>query len=175
MGKRKIYHARLMSARPFIDSMDFADNGQEMSGEVAVADLERLQDTLESSQGKLDYKLRGGVDDQGDHFLEVSITGRCSLLCQRCLNGMDHPVQIETRLLLRDQASLDKLDDVEEEFDSVLADKHMDVLDMLEEEILLSLPIAPKHETGACQAENSEHREENRQHPFAILEKLKRN
>jgi len=164
-----------MSARPFIDSMDFAENGQEMSGEVAVADLVRLQDTLESTQGKLDYKLRGGVDSQGDHYLDVSVIGRCSLLCQRCLKGMDHPVQIETRLWLRDQASLDRMDDIEEEFDSVLADRHMDVLDMLEEEILLSLPIAPKHEVGSCQAAGSKNREENRQHPFAVLGKLKRN
>jgi len=164
-----------MSARPFIDSMDFAENGQEMSGEVAVADLERLKDVLASSQGNLSYTIRGGVSNQGDHFLDVSISGRCSLLCQRCLKELDYPVQIDTRLWLRDQASLDALDDEEEEFDSILADKHLDVLDMLEEEILLSLPIAPKHETGACQATGNENRQEDKQHPFAALEKLKRN
>ena len=81
--------------------------------------------------------------------------------------------------MLRDQASLDALDDMaaggdEEEFDSILADKHMDVLDLLEEEVLLSLPIAPKHELGACRTAGSENRYEER-HPFAALAKLKCN
>jgi len=82
-------------------------------------------------------------------------------------------------LLLRDQASLDALGDSvadeEEEFDSILADAHLEVLDLLEEEILLSLPIAPKHELGACRATDSENARKEEQHPFAVLAKLKRN
>jgi uncharacterized protein len=164
-----------MYARPFIDSLDFAGNGREISGEVPVAELARLQDVLESPQGILSYAVRGGVDNQGSHYLDIGVTGRCSLLCQRCLKGLDYQVQIDTRLLLREQPSLDAMGDEEEEFDSILADTHLDVLNMLEEEIVLSLPIAPKHETGACQAAGGENRQEDKQHPFAVLEKLKRN
>jgi len=177
MERRKIYHARLMYARSFIDSLDFASKGREISGKVPVSDLPRLQDILESPQGILSYTVRGGVDKQGSHYLHLSVTGKCRLLCQRCLEGMDHPVQLDIRLLLRDQASLDALDeaDVEEAFDSILADAHLDVLNLLEEEILLSLPIAPKHEPGACQAAGGENRQEDERHPFAVLAKLKRN
>jgi uncharacterized protein len=82
-------------------------------------------------------------------------------------------------LLLRNQASLDALGDnvadEEDELDSILADNHLDVLDLLEEEILLSMPIAPKHELGACQATDSKDAQEEEQHPFAVLAKLKRN
>jgi uncharacterized protein len=163
-----------MDARPFIDSLDFARNGREISGEVPVAELARLLDMLENPQGILSYTVRGGVDNQGIHFLDISVTGRCRLLCQRCLEGLDYPVQLDTRLLLRDQASLDTMDDEDEELDSILADAHLDVLNLLEEEILLSLPIAPRHETGACQAAGSENRHQEEQHPFADLAKLKR-
>jgi len=178
-----------MYARPFIDSLDFASNGREISGKVPVAELPRFQDVLESPQGILSYTVCGGVDKQGSHYLHLSVTGRCRLLCQRCLEGMDHPVQLDTRLLLRDQASLDALGevDVEEEFDSILADAHLDVLNLLEEEIILSLPIAPRHETGACQAagggnrplrpslpQEAQDRHQEERHPFAVLEKLKR-
>ncbi|MFZ5523916.1 MAG: YceD family protein [Pseudomonadota bacterium] len=164
-----------MYARPFIDSLDFAGNGREISGEVPVAELPRLQDMLESPQGILSYTVRGGVDKQGSHFLDVSVTGRCRLRCQRCLEGMDHPVQLDTRLLLA--PSLDALDeaDVEVEFDSILADTHLDVQNLLEEEILLSLPIAPRHEPGACQAAGGASRIEEETHPFAVLAKLKSN
>ncbi len=164
-----------MYARPFIDSLDFAGNGREIGGEVPVAELPRLQEVLESPQGILSYTVRGGVDKLGSHFLDVSVTGRCRVRCQRCLEGMDYPVRLDTRLLLRDQASLDALDDDEEEFDSILADVQLDVLNLLEDEILLSLPFAPKHEPGACQAAGGESRHGEERHPFAALAKLKRN
>lgn len=181
--RRKIYHARLMYARPFIDSLDFAGNGREISGEVPVAELPRLQEVLESPQGILSYTVRGGVDRQGSRFLDVSVTGRGQVRCQRCLEVMDYPVQLDTRLLLRDQASLDALEskgllaghpDEEEEFDSILADVQLDVLNLLEDEILLSLPFAPKHESGACQVVGSKNMHAEERNPFAALVKLKR-
>ena len=169
-----------MYARPFIDSLDFARNGQNISGEVPIAGLPRLQDVLENLRGVLSYTVQGVVDKQGAPALDVSIAANFQLRCQRCLKGLDYAVQLDTRLLLRDQASLDALDDnvaggEEEEFDSILADAHLNVLNLLEEEILLSLPIAPKHELGACQATDSENVREEEQHPFAVLAKLKRN
>ncbi|MBI5437978.1 MAG: DUF177 domain-containing protein [Nitrosomonadales bacterium] len=170
-----------MDARPFIDSLDFAGNGRQISGEVPVAGLPRLLDALEDLQGTLQYTICGGADKQGNPLLDVGITGSCRLRCQRCLGAMEHAVRIDTRLLLRDQASLDALDaaggEDEEEFDSILANPHLDVLDMLEEEILLSLPIAPKHEFGhefgACQAAGGGNMQKEEKNPFAVLAKLK--
>lgn len=177
--RRKIYHARLMYARPFIDSLDFARNGRKISGEVQFTKLPRLLEILENPQGVLKYTVQGGVDKQGTHFLDVGVAGEGRLCCQRCLSSMDYPVHFETRLLLLDQASLDVLDDNiaggEEEFDSILADVHLNVLDLLEEEVLLSLPIAPKHELGACQAADGKNVHKEEKNPFAVLANLKRN
>ena len=166
-----------MYARPFINSLDFARNGRRLGGEVQLAELPRILEMLENPQGILSYTIQGGVDMQGTYFLDLSVAGQCRLRCQRCLHGLDHPVRLDTRLLLRDQPSLDALDHKdaggdEEEFDSILADAHLDVLDLLEEEILLSLPIAPKHEFGACKAAGGGNRHEER-HPFEVLAKLK--
>ena len=166
-----------MYARPFIDSLDFAENGREINGEVPLADLPRLLDVLENPEGFLSYTVRGGVDRQGVPLLYINVAGSCRLRCQRCLNGMDYTVQIDARLLLRDQAALDALDDnvtdeSEEEFDSILTDARMDVLNLIEEEILLSLPIAPKHEPDACQM-SGDVGHKDAKHPFATLAKLK--
>jgi len=185
--QRKIYHARLMYARPFIDSLDFANNGQEIGGEVPVAELPRLQDVLENPQGVLQYRVSGGVDNLGSHFLDISVIGQCQLRCQRCLSGMDYPINLATRLLLRDQASLDgqgtqELTDEADEPDSILAEAQLDVLNLLEDEILLSLPFSPKHPTGVCQVTGGENRPHQQAqeapkapHPFATLAQLKRN
>jgi len=170
-----------MFARPFIDSLDFAGNGRQISGKVPVAELPRLLDALEDTEGFLEYTVRGDTDRQGHPLLDVSISGNCRLRCQRCLGALEHAVQIDTRLLLRDQASLDALDDDavadgdEEELDSILAEAHLDVLNLLEEEILLSLPIAPRHEPGACEAADGGKAHEEEQNPFAVLARLKRN
>jgi uncharacterized protein len=169
-----------MYARSFIDSLDFASNGREISGEVLVAELERLQDLLENQQGNLTYSIRGGVDDQGIHYLDVSVNGRSQVRCQRCLEGMEYPIQLDTRLMLRDQASLDAEELLagqpgqEQEYDSILADDHLDVLKLLEDEILLSLPIAPMHDQGACQVAGSRNLQQEESRPFAALAKLKR-
>ena len=173
--RRKIYHARLMYARPFIDSLDFARNGRIIEADIPFAELSRLLDVLENPGGVLHYTLQGTLDGSGQPVLDVSMSGRCKLLCQRCLNGLDYEIQHQTRLSLCDEAGLEALQGDDEEPDSILADAHLDVLELLEEEILLSLPIAPKHELGACQATESESMQKGERHPFAVLENLKRN
>lgn len=173
-GQRKIYHARLMFARPFIDSLDFARNGSEISGVVPVTEMPRLLDALEDSQGILSYTVRDGLDSRGDPLLQVNITGQCQLRCQRCLNAMDYPVRLDVRLMLRDQAGLDALGDDEDECDSILAEAQLDVLNLLEEEILLSLPIAPRHDDpGVCQAADGKNGLREEKNPFAVLAKFK--
>ena len=163
-----------MYARPRIDSLDFARNGRRISAQVPFAELPRLQELLDSPLGFLDYILQGGMDHLGRPILDVSLHGSCQLRCQRCLGALDYAIQLEMRLLLCDQAGLDELDDDEEEFDAILADEHMDVVALLEDEILLGLPIAPRHETGSCQAAEGKYSQDGR-HPFAALEKLKHN
>jgi uncharacterized protein len=174
-----------MYARPFIDSLDFAGNGKEIKGEVPFAEMPRLLDELESPDGVLQYAVRGGVDKLDVPFLHVVMSGDCRLQCQRCLGALEHEIRIDTRLLLRDQAGLDALDaqeskghmaghpDDEEEFDSVLVSTQFDVLSMLEEEILLSLPISPRHESGACQAKDGDSAGKGKENPFAALANLK--
>jgi len=165
-----------MYARPFIDSLDFARNGEQIDAEVPFAELPRLLDVLENTQGVLHYTLQGKLDRLGNPVLGVTMSGVCQLRCQRCLQSLDYEIQYDTSLILRDEAGLEALqDDDDEEFDSVLADVQLDVLELLEEEILLSLPIAPKHETGACRVAKSESLQEAERHPFAVLEKLKSN
>jgi uncharacterized protein len=162
-----------MFARPFIDSLDFARNGGKISGEAPVAELPRLLDVLDNPQGVLSYAVHGGLDKYGNPFLDVSIAGNCQLRCQRCLNAMDYQVRLVARLILRDQTELDALDDDEDECDSILAEARLDVMNLLEEEILLSLPIAPMHDSAVCQAADGESAPGKAKNPFAALAKLK--
>ncbi len=159
-----------MFAQPFIDSVDFARNGKEMRGEIAVSALSRLGDMLAKPDGALTYIVRGYREDDCD-MLEVSLKGMCTLRCQRCLGEFVYPVDMASRLRL---LPADNLDEVEEDddIDAIEADAKLDVLALIEEELLLGLPFAPRHPEGECApATNGLQQKVN---PFAVLAGLKK-
>jgi uncharacterized protein len=163
-----------MFARHFIDSLDFAHNGGELRGVVPLAEMPRMHDILASADGEISFFVRGIPDKNGKPMLEVSVAGQCQLICQRCLKAFAHTVKLVSLLRLAQAGELNEFsaDDNDDEMDSIIADRHLDVINMLEEEILLSLPFAPKHPVGACQP-LVENLNNSATHPFATLEALK--
>lgn len=161
-----------MFTRPFIDSLDFAHRGGELSGEVPVAELPRMADMLADFDGKISYILRGLAGNDGKQQLTLILDGKCNLCCQRCLNTLSYPIKLVSRLRLVAEGETDSSDIEDDEVDSIPAEKRLDVLALIEEELLLSLPIAPKHGSGECEiAAEGLSRTNN---PFAVLAGLKK-
>ena len=167
---RNIYHARLMFARPFIDSLDFARNGNELRGEIPMAMLSRLSDMLANSDGMLSYVVRGSKEDDR-HMLEVVLKGVCHLRCQRCLGELLYPIGSASHLQL---LPADRLEEVEENdaVDGIEASPRLDVLALIEDEVLLDLPFAPKHPEGDCSPAMDGLKQS--VNPFAVLAGLKK-
>lgn len=161
-----------MFTRPFIDSLDFARRGGELSGEVPMAELPRMADILADSEGKVGYALRGLTGRDGKPQLELILNGVCNLRCQRCLNALPYPIKLVSKLRLVSEGATEGTDIEDDEVDNIPAEKRLDVLALLEEELLLSLPIAPKHASGECEiAVEGLNRSNN---PFAVLAGLKK-
>jgi len=161
-----------MFTRPFIDSLDFARRGGEISGEVPMAELPRMADLLTDFEGKISYILLGLYGKDSKPRLELTLNGTCNLRCQRCLNTLVYPIELVSNLRLVTEGELDSSDIEDDEEDSIPAEKRLDVLALLEEELLLSLPIAQKHELNECQiAASGLQRSDN---PFAVLAGLKK-
>jgi uncharacterized protein len=158
-----------MFARPFIDSLDFARNGRELCGEIPVVSLSRLSDMLANSDGMLSYRLIGSQQD--DSFnLDIVLKGSCNLRCQRCLGEFSYPLEVTSHLQL---LSADKLDETEaDDEDAIEATSKLDVLDLVEDEVLLALPFAPKHQDGACSTALKDLQQS--ANPFAVLAVLKK-
>jgi uncharacterized protein len=169
-GGRNIYHARLMFARPFIDSVDFARNGKEIRGEIAVSELSRLADLLARPGGLLTYRVRGFQDEDRD-MLEVSLQGVCTLRCQRCLGELEYPVRLVSRLWLLPASKLGEVEE-DDEVDAIEAQPRLDVLALIEEELLLGLPFAPRHPEGECVPAANDLKQ--KASPFAVLAGLKK-
>lgn len=163
-----------MFARHFIDSLDFARNGRELRGEIPVSEMPRLQDMLAVPEGSISYVIRGFQDKDGKPKLEVALDGMCQLRCQRCLNALAYPVKLVSRLLLVQEGELDESSVEQDDLDSIPADSHQDIVSLVEEEVLLSLPFAPKHPAGTCQpVAGSLDWSEPEGKPFAALAGLK--
>jgi uncharacterized protein len=161
-----------MFARHFIDSLDFARNGMELRGEVAMAEMPRLQDMLAEPEGQVSYVLRGRRDKNGKPVLELTLEGSCQLRCQRCLQSLAYPINMTSRLLPVPEGELDDSSPEEDGMDRIPAQASMNVLDLVEEEILLGLPLAPKHEFGACDAATESSPIPSRK-PFEVLGRIK--
>ena len=161
-----------MFTRPVIDSLDFARRGMEISGEVPMAELPRMADLLTDFEGKIGYVLRGLMGRDSKPLLQLELDGTCNLRCQRCLKPLAYPISLVSILRLVSESEQEVSDIEDDEADSIPAEKRLNVLDLLEEELLLSLPIAPKHDDGECQiAAEGISRPTS---PFAILAGLKK-
>src|SRR5215204_93671 len=97
---RKYYHARFMSARASIDSLEFARAGEQLSGGVPVSEFPRLADSLFDTEGYLQFELIGGRDERQRLRLHMTVAGSVNLQCQRCLGKLVFPVDVQANLLI---------------------------------------------------------------------------
>lgn len=133
-----------------INSTEFARNSESLRGGVQVESLGRLQDLLFLNSGTLEYALTGRHDKDGKLFLNCVITGVLQLRCQRCLGALPYPVRLDSELeLVESDPDLSAEDELT---DAIKADPNMDVLALIEDEVLLDLPMAPMHSPEDCQA-----------------------
>ena len=130
------------------DAFKLAARSGELAGTIDPARLPRLGERVAEAGGSIAWRIRGGEDGQGRPALTVTVAGEVPVTCQRCLGTMRQPVVQETQLLLaRDEAEMVRLDEASE-CEVVDASAPVDALGLVEDELLLSLPFAPRHEPG---------------------------
>jgi uncharacterized protein len=101
---------------------------------------------------QLDCKL--SVDERRVAWLDATLEADLPLICQRCLEGVAFKLDLTVRLaLLSDERFLDRLGRAKDEVDYILLSEAqiahgdtIDVIDLLEDEILLALPLSAKHD-----------------------------
>jgi uncharacterized protein len=139
---RKSYHAGPMSQGGVIDGLEFARAGATLAGALELGDLTRLSE-LGCIGADIGYEIRGGATAQGKPALQVGATGVVNLVCQRCLGTVAVPVSVSTELELA--TSQKEVDAPDHDVDRVLATRSMGVAELVEDEVILALPMVPKH------------------------------
>lgn len=135
-----------------IDSLKFAAAGEHITGTLPLNSLLRLADVLASREGALDCVLTGFREageaggDETRLCLHLQVNGRLRLYCQRCLAEVDFECAIDSRLLLVPPGEVWPEEDWEDDdFDAISASRELSVLSLVEDEVLLALPIVPRH------------------------------
>lgn len=131
-----------------VDPWRFCKDAQSWEIRSDVAAFPRL--AHEFTQGALFCRVVGRVDQRGSLSLNVSISGEVRLTCQRCLDSMPYVIGIERTLYLaRNEAELERLDALPDS-DAIQAGERLSLVELVEDETLLSLPLAPMHVEGEC-------------------------
>lgn len=144
--------------------------------DIALEDLPRLVSRTERTGGTVRGTVRFGRQG-GIAVAEVLMHGAAVLRCQRCMQPLALPVDSVARVALLTDAGAAST--VPEPFEPVLAPTgRISVGELVEEELLLSLPIVPLHgaggecESAALAGVNEAPADATTQRPFAALSEL---
>ena len=139
-----------MSQRIVIDSLAFGREAGSLHGDLNIAGLTRVLDLLADSAGYLTYRVDGRVSPSNRSQLQLQVDGVLSLCCQRCLEGVEYPLAVRSLLEFVDNEGELTQEAIEDHSRAFLAaQKELDVVALIEDEIILALPAAPRHESCA--------------------------
>ena len=160
-----------MSQRVVIDSLAFARENGSLQGELPVASLTRVLDLLADSAGDVGYRVQGSMSPRNRPQLTLQVDGTLSVCCQRCLEGIDYPVRIRSLLeLVKDEEELTQEEIEDDSKDFLAARNELDVVELIEDEVILDLPPAPRHESCTLPEAG---RQAEKVSPFSVLKGLK--
>ncbi len=132
----------------YIDNYDFATRSMTLEQSVETATLKRALELYEGLKGQLTVKISGEVLDKP--ILNVLIYGKISTLCQICLDHVEIDISHNNIVpIFKNESQLDEalFGDNAEYTDGILADPEFNVLDFIEDEVIMLLPVAPRHKT----------------------------
>ncbi len=179
-GLEKYDYALMSGALP--PSLDLARAFRQtygLEGRLQVKSMPRLVAALASDAGEVQVDLEAGLDLARRVLVTGHIEAELELQCQRCLEPVKLKVHAEPKLAW--VKTDEQLAALPEEYEPLLsADGHVELRDLVADELLLALPLVPRHEgDAACggfteAAEAPAEPAEARKNPFAELAKLKR-
>jgi uncharacterized protein len=189
-----------------LDIFEFARSAREAAGAVRLSQLPRMLNEVPAdapdrdsvftwqAAGFTESELQDDGTEGSRPYLRAAIHGSAWLTCQRCLAPYEQAFDADPIFRIvqtEDEADEFPLDD--DEVEVIVGSRHFDLVDLIEEELLLALPLVPKHEvcpaiheslaSGADGADGvdsvdevpeQEIESEERVNPFAALESLKK-
>ena len=191
MNRNQVLPQVQLSAEPSaLKRVDFcAPQNYRGAGFLSIPEMPRVAkeaSAINSGDGfhwDLETHFEDSPGSEPRQILDLGLKGRLNLVCQRCLQDCAVDLDENRRFLLvatEEEADAYPLEDEEQE--PLVVSQHFNLLETIEDEILLSLPLIPKHPEGFCEPNASAFGEEKgeaasneRENPFNILKNMKKN
>jgi uncharacterized protein len=200
-----------------LDVFEFARSGRQAAGCVSVMQMPRMlaevpvdapeRDTVFTWQveGSTQPELQDDGSEAAQPYLRLAVHGAAWLECQRCLAPYEQTFDVDaTYRLVQTEEEADEYPLDDDELEVIVGSRQFNLVELIEEELLLSVPLVPKHEVcpqvheslvsgvgsvdvgegdavAAAEGENAERDDlgegtggSGKPNPFAALEALKR-
>ncbi len=166
-----------------MDVKAFAKGEIQVQGSAPLTEFERLmKDCVGELRGVVSWIAQGsmqaGQSGKETAWLHLEAQAIVPLSCQRCLHPVDVDLLIKQDFrFVPDEATALKEDDESEE-DLLVLEDNFDLQALIEDELLMSLPLVPMHPTCLSEYSHTSAQEEavlvaNKPNPFAVLASLK--
>jgi uncharacterized protein len=164
----------------------FARAAGVLNGKERLARFERIVEETQGLGGEAVVRYiaqgeirldRAGVEEP---WLHLSVEVTLPLMCQRCLTPVDVGVALERSFRFVATEELAAVEDEESDEDVLVLHKSFNLLELMEDELLMEMPTAPKHQVCPkpvkMQAVDPDFREDlaEKPNPFAALAQLKK-
>lgn len=168
-----------------LNILTFAKSDGQLQSQVPLAQMLRLR---EETQGAADavpvhFDAQGAIrsDAAGVDEPWLHLSGRTvlTMTCQRCLTPVDVDIAFTRDFRFVATEALAEIEDEESEEDVLVLSREFNLVDLVEDELLMSVPPVPKHEmcpqAVKLEAVDTDFEEaaEEKPNPFAVLQKLK--
>jgi uncharacterized protein len=153
-----------------INNLEVAKKQEKIAGELNVSDCNRLVDLLvpgDENAKIISYQLTGTLAKFHLPSLQLKIDATLPVVCQRCLNPMQLSLSVNYDYVLS-KAEPEPFDG-DDDIDWLEMSREMNLNELIEDELLMAIPLAPTHTQG-CKPAKLESGEKH--NPFAALKDL---
>ncbi len=151
-----------------------------MRGSIPLSELHHLRDYLANDEGNVDASLEFYRDEEGFYVIDATMSASVTMLCQRCLEEVNLTVNGECHLAV--VWNEDKAKSLPTHFEPVVVgEDELVTASLLEEELILDLPLIAYHQEDECKMSKgystgefaAEVEETRKPNPFDVLANLK--
>jgi uncharacterized protein len=163
-----------------IDPLKSAMKRSTYVGVYSTSLMERFVDSVLSCNELVNVDVKFLKDAQSLTYFSGEMHSQVQLICQRCNQVFDHSVH--TEFCFTPVQGTEATDLLPDAYEPVQVDDQgeVDLFELLEDELILSLPLVPLHSQQECsvKADNMHFGDIEpgpvRENPFAVLKELKR-
>lgn len=166
-----------------LDIAAFAEQGAALSGQWPLTELTRLAASGQvAPEAAAAWSVRGErravQGGEPEFWVHLSVNARLHMECQRCLRPVETVIEVDRRLRFVTGEERAAALDADSEEDVLALERAFDLRELAEDELLLALPLVPRHEQcaelliPAADPLPPEAGAE-RPNPFAVLQRLK--